>query len=119
MNLALLDPRSIAFDWYQLKLFVQHASGFSMDAMHVVAGVILHLAIAALLKSSLARPLPLLLVLAVEIVNEATDFRVEIWPDPGMQIGEAVKDVVLTVIIPTVIFLVARYRPKLLVQRSS
>ena len=103
-----------SIDWYQLKLFVQHASGISMDALHVLAGVALQLLIAWLFRSSLARPMPLLAVLAFALLNEANDFRVEIWPDPGMQFGEAAKDVVLTMAVPTVLFLVARLRPKLL-----
>jgi hypothetical protein len=106
-------------DWYQLKLFAEHSTGISMDALHVIFGVVLQLLIALLFKSSLARAMPLLAVLALELINEANDFRVEIWPDPGMQIGEAVKDVVLTMFIPTLIFLVARRRPKLLVQASN
>jgi len=108
-----------ALDWYQLKLFAEHSTGVSMDALHVIAGVVLQLLVAALFKSPLARPLPLLAVLALEIVNEANDFRVEIWPDPGMQFGESAKDVILTMAIPTLIFLVARYRPRLLVQTPS
>ena len=101
-------------DWYQVKLFAQRASGVHMDALHVIAGVVLLLLFALLLKRSVARPLPLLLVLALEIVNEVNDFRVEIWPDPGMQFGEAAKDVVLTMFLPVLIFLVARRRPKIL-----
>lgn len=106
-------------DWYQLKLFAEHSTGVSMDALHVIAGVVLQLLMAALFKRSLASWLPLLAVLALEVVNEANDFRVEIWPDPGMQFGEAAKDVVLTMFVPTLIFLVARYRPKLLAQTPS
>ena len=106
-------------DWYQLKLFAQHSSGISMDALHVIAGVVLQLLIAGLFRSSVARPVPLLAVLALALFNEASDFWVEVWPDPGMQAGEAVKDVVLTMFVPTVIFLVARYRPKLLAQGSN
>jgi hypothetical protein len=106
-------------DWYQLKLFAQHASGISMDALHVIVGVVMQLLLALLFRSSVARPMPLLVVLAFTLLNEANDFRVEIWPDPGMQFGEAVKDVVLTMFLPTLIFLVARYRPKLLGQRPS
>lgn len=107
------------FDWYQLKLFAAHSTGVSMDALHVVVGVLLQLLIALMFRSSVARPLPLLAVLALAVVNEANDFRVEIWPDPGMQFGEAAKDIVLTMFIPTLIFLVARRRPKLLVQGSN
>ena len=107
------------FDWYQLKLFAEDSTGVSMDALHVVVGVMLLLMIALLFRSSLARPMPLLSLLALELVNEANDFRVEIWPDPGMQFGEAAKDVILTMFIPTLMFLVARRRPKLLVQGSN
>ncbi len=108
-----------SFDWYQLKLFAEHSTGISMDALHVIVGVLLLFMIALLFRSSLARPMPLLALLALELINEANDFRVEIWPDPGMQFGEAAKDVVLTMFIPTLIFLVARRRPKLLVQGSN
>ena len=106
-------------DWYQLKLFAQHASGISMDALHVIVGVVVQLALALLFKSSVARPMPLLTVLALALVNEANDLRVEIWPDPGMQYGEGVKDVVVTMLLPLLIFLVARRRPAVLAQRSS
>jgi diacylglycerol kinase len=106
--------RVSADDWYQVKLFLERASGFSMDALHVIVGVLLQLAIAALFRTSVARLLPLLAVLALELVNEASDFRVEIWPQPGMQLGESAKDIILTMVLPTLIFLVARYRPKVL-----
>lgn len=116
---SLQWTRASADDWYQVKLFLEHASGFSMDALHVIVGVLLQLGIAVLFRSSVARPLPLLSVLALELVNEASDFRVETWPQPGMQFGESAKDVIMTMAIPTLIFLIARCRPKLLVHRPS
>lgn len=115
MNLAMLRwTRVSADDWYQVKLFLERASGFSMDALHVIAGVVLQLGIALLFRTSVARPWPWLSVLALELINEASDFRVEIWPQPGMQFGESAKDIILTMALPTLLFLVARYRPKLL-----
>ncbi|MEO6582372.1 MAG: hypothetical protein ABIN68_06155, partial [Sphingomicrobium sp.] len=90
------------------------ASGFSMDSLHVIAGVVAQLALALLFRTSVARPLPLLLVLALELVNEASDFRVERWPQLGMQLGESANDVILTMALPLLIFLTARYRPTLL-----
>lgn len=106
--------RVSADDWYQVKLFLARASGFSMDSLHVIVGVVVQLAIAFVFRTSVARPWPLLSVLALELINEASDFRVERWPQPGMQFGESAKDVILTMVLPTLIFLVARYRPKLL-----
>lgn len=101
-------------DWYQIKLFAEHSTGFSMDALHVIAGVVLQLAAAAIFRSSLARPLPLLVVLALELLNEAYDLRVEKWPLPGMQYGEGAKDIVMTMLLPLLLFLVARRHPKLI-----
>lgn len=120
MTLAMFQWTQVSADnWYQVKLFLERASGFSMDSLHVIAGVVLLLAIAFLFRTSVARPWPLLSVLAFELVNEASDLRVELWPEPGMQLGESAKDVILTMALPTLIFLVARYRPKLLVQTPS
>ena len=109
----------LALDWYQVKLFFQHASGMSMDALHVIAGVVLLFAVALVLRTSVARPLPLVTVVFAATLNEASDFRAEIWPEFGMQAGEAMKDLLLTLAVPALIFLVARYRPKLLAYRSS
>ena len=108
-----------AVDWYQVKLFAQHASGMSMDALHVIAGPVLLFAIAMLLRTRVARPLPLLIVLLVELANEASDYVAEIWPHPGMQAGEAAKDLILTMFVPTLIFLAAKHRPQLFGYRSS
>ena len=115
MTLGLAGwTRVSANDWYQVKLFLEHSTGFNMGALHVIVGVLLQLLFAFLFRSSVARLLPLLAVLALELLNEASDFRVEIWPQPGMQFGESAKDVILTMFLPLVIFLMARLRPKLL-----
>jgi hypothetical protein len=109
----------LALDWYQIKLFAQHASGISMDALHVIAGTVILFAAALLLRTSVARALPLAIVLLFAVGNEASDFRAEIWPQLAMQAGEAAKDIVLTMVIPAVIFLAARYRPALFNYKSS
>lgn len=119
MSFRDLTWSGASLDWYQVKLFAQHMSGIHMDALHVIAGVALQLLVAMLPRQSVARPLPLLAVLALEIVNEANDFRVEIWPDAGMQFGEAAKDVVLTMALPLLIFLLARRRPRVFAQTPS
>lgn len=99
--------------WYEFKLFLEHASGFSLDAMHVIAGVCLQLAVAALLRVRLSSPVPWLVVLAVELANEWVDFHSGIWPDGPMLWGECAKDVLMTMFLPAVILLAARYRPRL------
>jgi hypothetical protein len=100
-------------DWYQVKLFIEHGSGVSMDALHVVIGVCVQLLVAVLFRCSVGRWLPWLAVLAIELVNESHDFWVEMWPDIGMQLGEAAKDVVLTMALPTLLMVAVRIGPGL------
>jgi diacylglycerol kinase len=105
-------------DWYQIKLLVEHSSGVSMDALHVIVGVCAQLLVAAVCRTSVGRWLPWLAVLAIEIINEANDFRIDIWPDWGMQWGEAAKDVALTMALPTLLMIAVRLKPKLFASSS-
>lgn len=102
--------------WYQVKLFIEHASGISMDAWHILIGFFLFLLAALVLRRKVSDPLPWLAVLLVEIGNEAYDLYVEIWPDPGSQLGEGFKDILLTMALPTLMFLVVRFKPGLLMR---
>ena len=99
--------------WYQFKLFIEHASGISMDALHVIVGFALFLIVARLLKCSIAGPLPWLALLLLELGNEAYDLRIELWPNLASQIGEGVKDIMLTMVLPTMVALLARWMPAL------
>src|SRR4029450_5875802 len=99
--------------WYQVKLFLEHASGISMDALHILVGFAIFLVAALLLKRSLGSPLPWLAVLMLELGNEAYDLHVELWPDPGSQLGEGIKDILLTMALPTLVLALVRWRPML------
>lgn len=105
--------------WYQFKLFVAHASGISMDAWHILVGVVVFLVLARLLDSNVTRPLPWLLLLAAELINEAYDIHVERWPDLGSQLGEGAKDILLTMTLPTLVAITGRRWPHLLAHRAS
>ena len=100
--------------WYQLKLFIAHFSGISMDAWHILVGVVAFLLLARLLDSNVTRPLPWLLLLVAEMLNEAYDIHVERWPDFSSQLGEGAKDILLTMALPTLIALVGARWPHLL-----
>ena len=102
--------------WYQVKLFIEHASGISMDGLHILVGFVIFLLAAAGLKRSVASPLPWLATLALEIGNEVYDLHVELWPDPASQLGEGAKDILLTMALPTLVMLIARLRPSVLVR---
>lgn len=100
-------------DWYQLKLFIEHATGVEMGILHVIAGVLIQLGVALLFRASVARWMPWLSVLVLEVVNEFSDLHLDQWPDPGSQYGEGAKDLLVTMFLPTIILLAARLRPKL------
>lgn len=104
--------------WHDAKQLVQHGTGWSMDTLHVLAGVILQIAIAALLRTSLASKWPLLAVLALELANEGYDLWVERWPSLPMQLGEGVRDLVSTMLLPALLWWIARRRPRLLSGRG-
>lgn len=105
--------------WYQVKLFIEHASGISMDALHVVVGFVIFLIGARILKCSIASPLPWLALLMLELGNEVYDLHVELWPDLASQLGEAAKDILLTMALPTLAACMVRWQPQLFARRAA
>lgn len=95
------------------KTLVERSFAFHNDALHILAGVTLHFVVAGLLRKSLGHWLPLTIVLALELANEANDFLVERWPDVPTQLGEGVKDLLLTLVIPMMLFVTVRWMPAL------
>jgi hypothetical protein len=91
---------------------------FDSDGLHVLAGVMLQIAAATVLRSSFARWQPWLIVLALNLANETVDLWIEQRREPEltMQWGESVKDLLLTLALSTTLMVVARRWPKLLVQ---
>ena len=104
---------SAAFSDY--KTLFEHSIGFHNDGLHVLLGVALQIAVALILKKSLAHWFPWMTVLALALANEANDLFVERWPSAAMQFGESLKDVFLTVAIPTLLLILAKWRPALLI----
>lgn len=100
-------------DWIEAKAFVERFTGISHDALHVILGVALQLLLAALFRSSIARFWPWAVVLLLELGNEWNDLRVERWPSLGEQLGEGAKDLALTMLLPTILLLAARFAPQL------
>ncbi len=100
--------------WFDFKEFVRHSTGWPMDTLHVMGGVMLQLMVAALLRTSLGSKWPWLIVLGLELINEAYDLWLERWPSLAMQLGEGARDLVGTMLLPTLLWWVARRRPRLL-----
>lgn len=99
--------------WHQLKLFIEHAAAIEHGTIHVIAGVFFWLVAALLTRRPLSSWWPWLWLFALILWNETVDLWNEQWPDPGQQYGEGAKDIVLTMIVPTVLMFAVRFRPDL------
>ena len=98
--------------WGSLKDLLVELAGVSKDALHVHIGLIAFFGATFLLKRSAASLLPWLVVLGLELVNEAMDLFV--WGgQPGIaQWGESLRDLFNTMLWPTVLSLAARARQR-------
>jgi cell shape-determining protein MreD len=104
--------------WHtQVKLALEQYTGISQDALHVHAAIILYLVAMLVLRRSWRSPLPWLVVFALETVNELLDLREQYavgatstWREAfAGGFAEGLKDVLNTMIWPTVLLLVGRY----------
>jgi hypothetical protein len=99
--------------WHQGKLFIEHSLAIQHDALHILIGTLLWLAIGLFMRRPLTSWWPWLWVFEAIAWNETVDLWAEQWPDPGQQYGEGAKDLLLTMILPTVLMIAARMRPDL------
>jgi hypothetical protein len=95
------------------KLLFERTAAVSSDAIHVLVGAVLHLLIAAVLRSSVASWRPLAAVAVAQIANELLDFHYDIWPDHVRQVGESIKDCLLTLAVPVMLMVTVRIAPGL------
>ena len=102
--------------WHEGKLFIEHAVAITHDTLHVMVGVLLWLLLGVAMRRPLSSWYPWLWLLAFILWNETVDLWVEQWPDPGQQYGEGAKDVLLTMILPTVLMFAVRFRPGMFVR---
>ena len=102
--------------WHQAKLFAEHALAISHDALHVLVGIPVWLLVALIVRRPVSSWTPLLWLAGLTAFNEMVDVWTDQWPDPGMQIGEAAKDFGLTMLMPSLLMLAARYLPDLFLQ---
>jgi hypothetical protein len=96
--------------WHQAKLFIEYTVTLDHDALHVIVGVLLWLVLGLLTRRPLASWVPWRLLFAVILWNEIVDLWTEQWPHPSQQYGEGAKDVLITMLLPTILLFAMRLR---------
>jgi hypothetical protein len=97
-------------DFVELKQAIEGATGMTQDALHIYGAVLIQLGAAALSRRGVGHPLPWLCVLAVELVNEWADLRFA--PVVGAtELWAGLHDIWNTMLLPTVLLLLARTAP--------
>ena len=105
--------------WLLFKDFLSDWTGLSEDALHIYGALLVHLAAAALLRASLARFLPWLCVLAAIVINEALDVYLPGHPIEQWQIDGGIQDLWNTMLLPTLLWITARFTPHLVTGRPG
>lgn len=108
-------------DWLAIKVQATQIAALERDALHIYAAVFIQFAVALMIRRPLSHPLPWFAVLLAALVNEWADLTFEVWPegDRDRQWTESAHDLVNTILLPTVLLLLARYAPSLFVDRGE
>lgn len=111
--MSVSSPLSAIDSWYNMKIFIEHATRIEHGTLHVIAGILVWLLIALLSRRSIGSWIPWTAVLVVIMWNETVDVFKEPWPERAMQYGEAARDILLTMFVPTLFMFAARTLPQL------
>ena len=102
-------------DWAALKTLITEETGLSRDALHLVAGLVTYVILTAILPRRVSPAVPWFIILVAGLANEWADYLYETWPG---QWRESLKDMVTTLALPSLLILVGRLAPHLLVRPS-
>lgn len=103
------------------KTVITDFTGLSRDALHLVTGFGLHVALAILLRSWVGAVVPLAIVFAIAGANEWFDLMSDVWTGDARnrQWYESGKDMVLTLMAPLTLFLLGRSLPRVMVRGQA
>ncbi len=96
---------NIADHYAAVKTAMSEYTGAQEDLLHVHFGLLIFVVAAVVLGKRLHSPLPVLVVWVFAVANEIVDCFAAQW-----RIDASTLDILNTVIWPTVIYFVARYR---------
>lgn len=99
-------------EWLELKELLAVTTGLSRDALHIYAAIFVQVISALVFRKSLAHPIPWLCALVAILVNEWADLSLLKGPLESWQVDGGVHDFWNTMLLPTVLFLLARFAPR-------
>ncbi|MEO9500779.1 MAG: hypothetical protein ABJD75_13035 [Parasphingorhabdus sp.] len=104
-----------------MKLWLESLLNLDKDALHIYGAVLVQLLTAILLRRSLASPLPWIAAFAVTFLNEYLDFRQAGPSERSIALYKeaALHDIWNTLLLPTGLFLIARFWPTLLTTQKT
>ena len=105
-------------DFGGFKLLVEAYTGLEKDALHIHAALLLYLVAICVLRGSRKLLISWLLVLGVELANEAYDLWKQTTFSEPVRWGDGLRDLWNTMLWPTVLLLIGRYT-KLFVPKSG
>ena len=99
------DPSS----FYLFKIWLVNAIGLARDALHIHFGLTALLLVVLLFRQPLRSPWPWLTAVALAILGEVLDRRDQLAVSQPWNRPEAIKDVLNTILWPTLLMLLARF----------
>lgn len=106
-------------NWIEFKDYLSQATDLHQDALHIYAAFLIQFGSALILRRSLGSFLPWFLVLAALVVNEAIDLSEPGRPIEQWQVIGGIQDSWNTMVLPTALWLLARYAPWMMATGSS
>lgn len=105
--LAALEP--VFLSWAESKLAFEQSVPVGDAWIHLIVGPVIFLLSALVMRKPISSWHPWFVVLALTMLNEIIDLVVGIWPRRTPRYGDTVSDFLLTMAIPTLLLVLARY----------
>ena len=104
-------------DWFEIKNWLEMTTGLDRDSLHIYGAVGAQLLAALITRCPVASIWPWTAALTVTLANEIVDLsQFENWSDaPDFFRAAVIQDIWNSMLLPTALFLLARFFPGLLV----
>ena len=108
-------------EWFEIKNWLELSTGLDRDSLHIYAGVGVQLVIAFILRRSLASWVPWFFALVAALANEYYDYNMVLdsLNNASIYFDEAVRDIWNTLLLPSLLLMIARFWPTWLIGRAD